>query len=77
MIEASVWFSCWILTPSLASTAWCSPSDQRRPTMRRPVNSSTITTSSSCTTYCWSRKNSVWARNATIMWCIRAMWRGS
>ena len=30
-MEASVWFSCWTVTPSLASTAWCSPSDQRRP----------------------------------------------
>ena len=25
MIEASVWFSRWICTPSLASTAWCRP----------------------------------------------------
>jgi len=42
---ASVWFSRWILTPSLASTAWCNPSLQRRPGIMRPVNSSTITTS--------------------------------
>ena len=33
---ASVWFSRWIFTPSLASTAWCSPSLQRRPGIRRP-----------------------------------------
>ena len=32
------------LTPSLASTAWCRPSDQRRPGIRRPVNSSTMMT---------------------------------
>ncbi len=47
---ASVWFSASILTPSLASTAWWSPSDQRRPGMRRPVNSSTMMTSPSLTT---------------------------
>ncbi len=35
-------------TPSLASTAWCSPSDQRRPCMVRPVNSSTMRTCPSC-----------------------------
>ena len=34
-------------TPSFASTAWCRPSDQRRPSMIRPVNSSTILTSPS------------------------------
>ena len=32
------------LDPSLASMAWCSPSLQRRPGIRRPVNSSTMTT---------------------------------
>jgi hypothetical protein len=37
-------------TPSFASTAWCRPSDQRRPDMRRPVNSSTMITSPFCTT---------------------------
>ena len=47
---ARVWFSFSILTPSLASTAWCSPSDQRRPGMMRPVNSSTMMTSPSFTT---------------------------
>jgi hypothetical protein len=31
VIVARVWFSRSILTPSLASTAWCRPSDQRRP----------------------------------------------
>ena len=31
MIEASVWFSFWMATFSFASTAWCRPSDQRRP----------------------------------------------
>ena len=41
---------------SLASTAWWRPSDQRRPYIRRPVNSSTMTTSPSLTTYCWSRE---------------------
>ena len=35
---------------SLASTAWCRPSDQRRPSMMRPVNSSTIFTSPFITT---------------------------
>ena len=33
---ASVWFSGAILMPSLASTASCRPSDQRRPGMRPP-----------------------------------------
>ena len=33
---ARVWFSRSIFTFSLASTAWCRPSDQRRPGMRRP-----------------------------------------
>ena len=43
--EARVWFSLWTWMPSLASTAWCSPSDQRRPGISRPVNSSTMITS--------------------------------
>jgi len=47
---ASVWFSRRISTPSLASSAWCSPSEKRRPGIRRPVNSSTIRISSSLTT---------------------------
>ena len=47
--DARVWLSRWIGTPSLASTAWCRPSDQRRPFRVRPVNSSTITTSPSVT----------------------------
>ena len=42
---ARVWFSALTSTPSLASMAWCRPSDQRRPGMSRPVNSSTMTTS--------------------------------
>ncbi len=46
---ASVWFSRWIGTPSFASTAWCRPSDQRRPARVRPVNSSTMITSPSRT----------------------------
>jgi hypothetical protein len=50
VIEARVWFSFWIEAFSFASTAWCRPSDQRRPTIRRPVNSSTMMTSSFCTT---------------------------
>jgi hypothetical protein len=41
---ATVWFSSWISTPSLASMAWCRPSDQRRPGIFRPVNSSTMIT---------------------------------
>jgi hypothetical protein len=49
VIEAMVWFSGSILTPSLASTAWCRPFDQRRPSIMRPVNSSMITTLSSLT----------------------------
>ena len=39
---ARVWFSRSILTLSLASMAWCRPSLQRRPGIRRPVNSSTM-----------------------------------
>ena len=42
---ASVWFSSRIGTPSFASTAWWSPSDHRRPSRIRPVNSSMIITS--------------------------------
>ena len=49
VIEASVWFSRCTGTPSLASTAWCRPSDQRRPASVRPVNSSTMMTSPSRT----------------------------
>ena len=48
MIVASVTFSSWMRTPSFASTAWWRPSLQRRPSMMRPVNSSTIFTSPSC-----------------------------
>ena len=48
-IVASVWFSSWTSTPSLASIAWWRPSDQRRPGILRPVNSSTISTSPSRT----------------------------
>ena len=44
VIVASVWFSSRIPTPSFASTAWWSPSDQRRPSRMRPVNSSMIIT---------------------------------
>src|SRR6059058_1161524 len=44
VIVARVWFSSRTATPSFASTAWCSPSDQRRPCISRPVNSSTIRT---------------------------------
>ena len=47
---ASVWFSRSMRTPSLASTAWCRPSDQRRPGIMRPVNSSTMMTSPSLMT---------------------------
>ena len=41
---ARVWFSGAILSPSFASTASCRPSDQRRPGIMRPVNSSTMMT---------------------------------
>lgn len=34
--------SFWISSPSFASMAWCRPSDQRRPGIVRPVNSSTM-----------------------------------
>src|SRR5207237_640543 len=47
VIVASVTCSSWIATPSLASNAWWRPSLQRRPSMIRPVNSSTILTSPS------------------------------
>jgi hypothetical protein len=50
VIVASVTFSSRIATPSFASIAWWSPSLQRRPSMIRPVNSSTIFTSPSWTT---------------------------
>ena len=50
-----VWNSSWIFTPSFASTAWWRPSLQRRPSMMRPVNSSTIFTSPSWITYSTSR----------------------
>ena len=49
VIVARVWFSSWTRTPSFASTAWCRPSDQRRPSRMRPVNSSMIFTSPSTT----------------------------
>ena len=38
-----VFDSLFISTFSLASIAWCKPSEYRRPGIRRPVNSSTIT----------------------------------
>lgn len=38
--------SSWMVMLSLASTAWCSPSPHRRPGIVRPVNSSTMITSS-------------------------------
>src|SRR5215208_113362 len=44
VIVATVWFSSLISTPSLASMAWWSPSEYRRPSSTRPVNSSTIKT---------------------------------
>jgi hypothetical protein len=51
VIVARVWVSPSIRTFSLASMAWCSPSDQRRPAIRRPVNSSTIRILPSWMTY--------------------------
>ena len=65
---ATVTFSSWMRTFSLASTAWCRPSDQRRPSMMRPVNSSTILTSPSITTYSSSRLYSSLALIAWIRW---------
>ena len=53
-------------TPSFASTAWCRPSLHRRPGIRRPVNSSTMMTSPSLTTYSTSRLYSVCARRAWL-----------
>jgi hypothetical protein len=50
VIVAIVCVSPLTRTFSLASTAWCNPSDQRRPGIVRPVNSSTISTSPSWTT---------------------------
>ena len=50
VIVASVWFSSLTRTPSLASTAWCKPSLQLRPGIKRPVNSSTMMISPSITT---------------------------
>jgi hypothetical protein len=47
---ARVWFSRWMRTFSLASSAWCRPSEKRRPGISRPVNSSTMTTWFSLTT---------------------------
>ena len=44
MIVAIVRLSSWIRTFSFASTAWCRPSDQRRPARTRPVNSSMMRT---------------------------------
>ena len=55
VIEATVWFSSRTRTPSLASIAWCRPSDQRRPGIVRPVNSSTMITSPLRTMYSTSR----------------------
>ncbi len=51
VIVASVCVSSLMRIFSLASTAWCSPSDHWRPFIRRPVNSSTMITSSPRTTY--------------------------
>jgi hypothetical protein len=47
VMVASVCVSCLIVTPSLASAAWCSPSLHCRPTIFRPVYSSTMMTSMS------------------------------
>ena len=46
---ASVWFSGCTVTCSFASSAWCSPSLNRLPSIMRPVNSSISTTLSSRT----------------------------
>ena len=50
VIVARVWFSSRTSICSFASTAWWSPSDHRRPCIRRPVNSSTMMISPSITT---------------------------
>ncbi len=65
-IEASVTDSFCTGTPSFASTAWWRPSDQRRPGIVRPVNSSTMTTSPPRTMYDTSRRKSSLAFTALI-----------
>ena len=57
--------------------AWCRPSDQRRPGIVRPVNSSTITISPLRTMYSTLRWNSACARNPALRWCTRTMLVGS
>jgi hypothetical protein len=47
VIVATVCVSFLIGTRSFASTAWCSPSDHCRPSIFRPVFSSTMITSTS------------------------------
>lgn len=42
--EATTSVSGWIVRLSLASTAWCTPSPQRRPSITRPENSSMMST---------------------------------
>ena len=44
VIVASVLVSSLIFTPSLASIAWCNPSENALPCISLPVNWSTITT---------------------------------
>src|ERR1044071_975822 len=74
---ASVCVSRSTFTPSFASIAWCRPSDQRRPGIKRPVNSSTISTSPSFTTYSTSRRYMAWAFTAVSTWCFIAQLSGS
>ena len=70
-------FSGWIATCSLASIAWCRPSDRRRPFIMRPVNSSISMTSLSRTMYCWSFWNSLCARSACVTWWTSVVLSGS
>ena len=69
VMVARVWLSSRTATPSFASTAWCSPSDQRRPGINRPVNSSTMNTWPSCTTYSTSFSYNAWAWSSLWMMC--------
>ena len=60
--------SSFIVTPSLASIAWWSPSLQRRPGCMRPVNSSTMSISPTFRTYSLSLWKSALARTAVSKW---------
>ena len=65
-MRASVTRSPDCATPSLASMAWCKPRSQARSAMMRPVDSSTICTLPSATTYWRSRWYRCCAQSAWI-----------